>query len=100
VVRFESDGSDGYFNSSSLSGSLSRSGGVNGDGEAEDDDEDMKRAKTLVQLFQMRGKFQQMGDTGLSRAKEKVEGVVGKYAAKDLAEKERVARARFLDIPS
>lgn len=60
----------------------------------------MKRAKTLVQLFQMRGKFQQMGDTGLSRAKEKVDGVVSRYAAKDLDEREKVARARFLGVPS
>ena len=42
----------------------------------------------------MRGKFKQMGDTGLSRAKQRVDDVVARYAKVDLEEREKVARAR------
>jgi hypothetical protein len=56
----------------------------------------MKRAKTLLELFERRGKFKQMGDTGLAKSKERVDAVVARYAKKDLEEKERVARARYL----
>jgi len=62
----------------------------------EQTDEDMKRAKTLLELFEMRGKFKQMGDTGLVRAKERVDAVVARYAKKDLEERERAARSRHL----
>ncbi|KAH9210700.1 hypothetical protein DL95DRAFT_393202 [Leptodontidium sp. 2 PMI_412] len=61
-------------------------------------DEDLARAKTLLQLFEMRGKFRQMGDTGLSRAKQRVDEVVARYAKEDLDERERVARARHLGV--
>ena len=44
----------------------------------------------------MRGKFKQMGDTGLTRAKERVDAVVTRYAEKDLKEKEERAKARHL----
>ncbi|CZS94352.1 uncharacterized protein RAG0_04377 [Rhynchosporium agropyri] len=61
-------------------------------------DEDLTRARTLLQLFEMRGKFRQMGDTGLSRAKERVDEVVARYAKEDLEEREKVARSRYLGV--
>ncbi|KAH7363833.1 hypothetical protein BKA65DRAFT_489745 [Rhexocercosporidium sp. MPI-PUGE-AT-0058] len=61
-------------------------------------DEDLARAKTLLQLFEMRGKFRQMGDTGLSRAKQRVDEVVARYAEEERAERERIARARHLGV--
>ena len=45
-----------------------------------------------MELFEMRGKFKQMGDTGLTRAKERVDAVVFRYAEKELEEREKVAR--------
>lgn len=39
-----------------------------------------------------------MGDTGLGRAKERVDRVVDQYAKKDLAEREKVARSRHLGV--
>lgn len=51
-----------------------------------------------MELYEMRGKFKQMGDTGLTRAKERVDAVVSKYAEKELDEKEKLARARHLGI--
>jgi len=65
---------------------------------SEEVDEDMKRARTLIELFEMRGKFKQMGDTGLTRAKERVDAVVSRYAEKELEEREKVARARHLGV--
>jgi len=41
-----------------------------------------------------------MGDTGLGRAKERVDRVVEKYAKKELDERERVAKARHLGVSS
>jgi predicted ATPase len=61
-------------------------------------DEDMNRARTLMELFEMRGKFKQMGDTGLTRAKERVDAVVSRYAEKKLEEREEAARARHLGV--
>ncbi|KAE9381493.1 hypothetical protein N431DRAFT_425068 [Stipitochalara longipes BDJ] len=61
-------------------------------------DEDMDRARTLMELVEMRGKFKEMGDTGLTRAKERVDAVVAKYAEKELEEREKVARARHLGV--
>jgi hypothetical protein len=61
-------------------------------------DEDMNRARTLMELFEMRGKFKQMGDTGLTRAKERVDAVVSRYAEKELEEREEAARARHLGV--
>lgn len=61
-------------------------------------DPDLARAQTLLSLFEMRGKFKQMGDTGLTRAKERVDEVVARYARKELEERERVARARHLGV--
>lgn len=60
-------------------------------------DEDMKRAKTLLELFEMRGKFKQMGDTGLTRAKQRVDNVVEKYVKMELEEREKAAKARHLN---
>lgn len=37
-------------------------------------------------LYGMRGKFKQMGDTGLTRAKERVDAVVKKYARREFDE--------------
>jgi predicted ATPase len=61
-------------------------------------DEDMNRARTLMELFEMRGKFKQMGDTGLTRAKERVDAVVSRYAEKELEEREEAAKARHLGV--
>jgi hypothetical protein len=61
-------------------------------------DEDMKRAKTLLELFEMRGKFKEMGDTGLTRSKARVDQVVAKYAEMELAERERNVRARHSGV--
>jgi hypothetical protein len=58
----------------------------------------MKRARTLIELYEMRGKFKQIGDTGLTRAKERVDAVTSRYAEKDLQEREKVARARHLGV--
>ncbi|CZT09807.1 hypothetical protein WAI453_007040 [Rhynchosporium graminicola] len=68
------------------------------EGGDEGGDEDLTRARTLLQLFEMRGKFRQMGDTGLSRAKERVDEVVARYAKEDLEEREKVARSRYLGV--
>ena len=46
----------------------------------------------------MRGKFKQIGDTGLTRAKERVDAVVSQYAEKDLQQREKVAKARHLGV--
>lgn len=56
----------------------------------------MTRARTLLELFEKRANFKQMGDTGLMRSKERVDAVVASYARKDLEMKERTARARYL----
>ena len=58
----------------------------------------MQRARTLIEFYEMKGKFKQIGDTGLTRAKERVGSVVAKYAKKDLEERERVARGRHLGV--
>jgi hypothetical protein len=42
----------------------------------------------------MRGKFKQMGDSDLTRAKERVDKVVAGYAKRDLEEREKAARGR------
>jgi len=74
--------------SSSLSGSGTFSGaatpGANGEV-----DEDILKAEELVMLYGMRGKFKQMGDTGLMRARERVDAVVEKYSRREYEEKER-----------
>ncbi|CZR51188.1 uncharacterized protein PAC_01063 [Phialocephala subalpina] len=74
----------------------SRTGSGVGTPVEETPDEDMKRAKTLLELFEMRGKFKQMGDTGLTRAKQRVDNVVEKYAKMELEEREKAAKARHL----
>jgi hypothetical protein len=40
----------------------------------------MNRAKKLLELYEMRGKFKQMGDTGLARAKERVDKAMAESA--------------------
>ncbi|PBP24570.1 hypothetical protein BUE80_DR004411 [Diplocarpon rosae] len=61
-------------------------------------DPDLNRAETLLSLFEMRGKFKAMGDTGLTRAKERVDAVVARYAKADKEEREEISRARNLRI--
>ncbi|PBP22862.1 hypothetical protein BUE80_DR006261, partial [Diplocarpon rosae] len=61
-------------------------------------DPDLNRAETLLSLFEMRGKFKAMGDTGLTRAKERVDAVVARYAKADREERDEIARARNLRI--
>ncbi|PMD52002.1 uncharacterized protein K444DRAFT_249533 [Hyaloscypha bicolor E] len=98
--------SSGYFNgkSRSLKSDSGRASGTSsGVGtpalvEEEQQDEDIKRARTLIELYEMRGKFKQIGDTGLTRAKERVDAVISRYAEKDLQEREKVARARHLGV--
>lgn len=58
----------------------------------------MRRADELVSLYGMRGKFQEMGDKGLGRAKERVDEVMERYAKIDLEEKEKVAKTRQLGV--
>lgn len=97
LLRNESTASSGYFFGS---GAESPTAG-NADGSAgEEMDPDMKRAKTLLELFEMRGKFKQMGDTGLTRSKARVDAVVAKYAEMELAEREKKARAKHLGVYS
>lgn len=48
----------------------------------------MLKAEELVMLYGMRGKFKQMGDTGLTRAKERVDAVLEKYSRREHEEKE------------
>jgi hypothetical protein len=52
----------------------------------------MLKAEELVRLYGMRGRFKQMGDTGLTRARERVDAVVEKYSQRELKERERVSR--------
>jgi hypothetical protein len=47
----------------------------------------MLKAEELVMLYGMRGKFKQMGDTGLTRARERVDAVIEKYSRKESEEK-------------
>lgn len=61
-------------------------------------DPDMARAKTLTELYKMRGKVQEMGDTGLARAKARVDGIVAKNAEVELADRERRVRERHMRI--
>lgn len=42
-------------------------------------------------LYGMRGRFKQMGDTGLTRTKERVDAVVEKYSQRELKERKRVS---------
>jgi len=62
-------------------------------------DEDLKRARTLLELFEMRGKYKQMGDMGLLRSKERVDAVAARYAKRDLEERDRATRSKYL-IPN
>lgn len=55
-------------------------------------DEDMLKAEELVMLYGMRGKFKQMGDMGLTRARERVDAVVEKCSRREQEERERVSR--------
>ncbi|RDL36847.1 uncharacterized protein BP5553_06199 [Venustampulla echinocandica] len=66
-------------------------------GASEEKDEDMARAQKLLELYEMRGKFQEMGDTGLARAKERVDKVVDQYAKKDLEEREAFRNDLWID---
>lgn len=61
-------------------------------------DEDLRRARTLLNLFEQRGRFKQMGDVGLLRSKERVDVVAARYAERDLEEKEKVLKARRLGL--
>jgi hypothetical protein len=58
----------------------------------------MRRAKQLVELFEKKENFRQMGTTGLGKARERVDEVVHKYAQKQLDERQRVARVRQLGV--
>jgi hypothetical protein len=51
----------------------------------------MHKAEELVMLYGMRGKFKQMGDTGLTRARERVDAVVEQYFRREREEKARVS---------
>lgn len=53
----------------------------------EETDEDLRRARTLLELLEQRGRLKQMGDTGLLRSKERVDVVAARYAERDLQEK-------------
>jgi hypothetical protein len=46
----------------------------------------MLKAEELVMLYGMRGKFKQMGDTGLTRARERVDAAIEKYTQKESEE--------------
>ncbi|TVY88331.1 hypothetical protein LAWI1_G007490, partial [Lachnellula willkommii] len=86
---------------SSVPGSAAGSGAVTpvgGGGVGDEQDIDLTRAKKLLELYEMRSKLLEMGDTGLARSKERVDRVVDQYAKKDLAEREKVARARHLGV--
>jgi hypothetical protein len=61
-------------------------------------DEDLRRAKTLLGLFEMRGKFKQMGDIGLIRSKERVDKVAARYAEMEARERETTVRAKQLGL--
>ncbi|KAJ5032272.1 uncharacterized protein L3040_008880 [Drepanopeziza brunnea f. sp. 'multigermtubi'] len=69
-----------------------------GGGAGAEMDEDLKRAKTLLELFEMRGKFKHMGDTGLLRAKQRVDDVVARHARSELDYREKEARTRHLRV--
>lgn len=63
-------------------------------------DQDLIRAKNLLELFGMKDRFKQMGTIGLTRSKQEVEAVIAKYARMELEERENVAAARHLGVPS
>ena len=56
-------------------------------------DEDLTRAKTLLELYEKRDTFKQAGDTGLMRARERVDQVIAKRG-----ERESAAHARHLRV--
>lgn len=58
-------------------------------------DDELDRASKLVKLYEMRGKFQQMGDSGLGRAKERVDSVVIELEQKRREERERLGEPRY-----
>ncbi|KAG9228863.1 hypothetical protein BJ875DRAFT_489461 [Amylocarpus encephaloides] len=76
LTRMESD----------LSSKSGRSSGAATPATTEPQDADMSRAKKLLELYQMRDKFKEMGDTGLARAKERVEKVFDSYSKKEFEE--------------
>lgn len=55
----------------------------------------MARAKKLLELYQMRGKFQQIGESGITRSQQRVDKVMEVYTNKTLEEKEKAARAKY-----
>lgn len=61
-------------------------------------DDDMRRAKELVELFEKKDYFTYMGTTGLGKSKKRVDEVVQRYAKKDLEARQRVAHARQLGV--
>ncbi|KIN03995.1 hypothetical protein OIDMADRAFT_26626 [Oidiodendron maius Zn] len=71
---------------SSMSGSGSFSGTVSPSASIEVD-EDMLKAEELVMLYGMRGRFKQMGDTGLARARERVDAVIERYSRRESEQK-------------
>jgi hypothetical protein len=56
----------------------------------------MRRAKELMELFEKKEGFRQMGTTGLGKAKEKVDEIVQRYAENLTEEKQNAARAKQL----
>lgn len=56
----------------------------------------MRRAKELMELFEKKEGFRQMGTVGLGRAKENVDEIVQRYTDKYNEEKQRATRARYL----
>lgn len=69
-----------------MSGSGSFSGTVSPSASIEVD-EDMLKAEELVMLYGMRGRFKQMGDTGLARARERVDAVIERYSRRESEQK-------------
>lgn len=61
--------------------------------EGEERDVDFARAKRLLELYSERDK---LDDSGLARAKGRVEKVMETYAKKGLEEREKAARVRQL----
>lgn len=47
----------------------------------------MLKAEELVMLYGMRGRFKQMGDTGLTRARERVDAVIERYSRRESEQK-------------
>ena len=51
-----------------------------------------------MELYEKRDRLKQIGDTGLTRAQQRVDSVIAAHARRDLAEREQLAKSRHLAL--